>query len=301
MPASYTIGTGSSCANTTVIENYYEGIALNASNIVTLDATVTTLGTWSITTNTVNGYSFSGSGIFATTGTVQVTLDGTGTPITAQTDNFTATANGSGGACTYSVTVITLEVYNPATGRTWMDRNLGASQVATSSTDAAAYGDLYQWGRATEGHEDRSSGFTFYNATTPVPGASHLWNGLFIGEDNSPNDWLTPQDSTLWQGQGGTNNPCPTGFRLPTEVEWEAERQSWVSNDAAGAFDSPLKLTVGGLRSFGSGSIQSTGSLGYYWSSSVSNTGTRRLYISSGASFSTSYRAMGFSVRCIKD
>ena len=27
-------------------------------------------------------------------------------------------------------------VYNPTTGKTWMDRNIGASQVATSSTDA---------------------------------------------------------------------------------------------------------------------------------------------------------------------
>lgn len=34
-----------------------------------------------------------------------------------------------------------------ATGRVWMDRNLGASSVATSSNDAEAYGDLYQWGR----------------------------------------------------------------------------------------------------------------------------------------------------------
>jgi len=29
------------------------------------------------------------------------------------------------------------------TGKTWMDRNLGATQQATSSTDAAAYGDMY--------------------------------------------------------------------------------------------------------------------------------------------------------------
>jgi hypothetical protein len=29
-------------------------------------------------------------------------------------------------------------------GRIWMDRNLGATQVATSPTDEKAYGDLYQ-------------------------------------------------------------------------------------------------------------------------------------------------------------
>jgi hypothetical protein len=38
------------------------------------------------------------------------------------------------------------------TGRVWLDRNLGATQVATSFDDSAAYGDLYQWGRAKDGH-----------------------------------------------------------------------------------------------------------------------------------------------------
>ena len=46
------------------------------------------------------------------------------------------------------------------TGQVWMDRNLGASRVATSSTDSAAYGDLYQWGRGTDGHEKRTSSTT---------------------------------------------------------------------------------------------------------------------------------------------
>tara|TARA_B110000090_G_scaffold89704_1_gene101755 strand:- start:8070 stop:8588 length:519 start_codon:yes stop_codon:yes gene_type:complete len=39
------------------------------------------------------------------------------------------------------------------TGQVWMDRNLGATQVATSSTDHLAYGNLYQWGRALDGHQ----------------------------------------------------------------------------------------------------------------------------------------------------
>ncbi|MCC5924135.1 MAG: hypothetical protein JJT77_10135 [Crocinitomicaceae bacterium] len=49
------------------------------------------------------------------------------------------------------------EVISPGTGKVWMDRNLGASQAATSSTDAAAYGDLYQWGRRSDGHQCRTS------------------------------------------------------------------------------------------------------------------------------------------------
>ena len=51
-------------------------------------------------------------------------------------------------------------VTNPTTGDILIDRNLGASQVATSSTDADAYGDLYQWGRGTDGHQIRTSGTT---------------------------------------------------------------------------------------------------------------------------------------------
>ncbi|MDZ7738239.1 MAG: hypothetical protein U5K32_04030 [Bacteroidales bacterium] len=38
-----------------------------------------------------------------------------------------------------------------------MDRNLGASQVATASDDENGYGDLYQWGRSADGHESRTS------------------------------------------------------------------------------------------------------------------------------------------------
>jgi len=33
-----------------------------------------------------------------------------------------------------------------------MDRNLGASQVAKSPTDPLSFGDLFQWGRGTDGH-----------------------------------------------------------------------------------------------------------------------------------------------------
>ena len=50
-----------------------------------------------------------------------------------------------GGGLTAGVTLAAGEILSP-TGKIWMDKNLGATQVATSSTDAASYGDLYQWG-----------------------------------------------------------------------------------------------------------------------------------------------------------
>ncbi|MCP4596812.1 FISUMP domain-containing protein, partial [Neptuniibacter sp.] len=123
-------------------------------------------------------------------------------------------------------------------GKTWMDRNLGASQVATSSTDVAAYGDLYQWGRVTDGHEKRTSSTTSTLSSSDTPG-----HGYFITSNSSPYDWRSPKNDMLWQGVNGINNPCPGGYRLPTKAEWEDEIGDWISPDAAGAFASPLKLT----------------------------------------------------------
>lgn len=197
-----------------------------------------------------------------------------------------------------------VEVTNPETGQTWMDRNLGASRAATSSTDSEAYGDLYQWGRAADGHQIRTSGTTATKATTAVPNDGNSWDGLFITEGYSPYYWLTPQDDNLWQGVSGPNNPCPSGYRLPTEAEWEAERVSWSSNNAAGAFASPLKLPVAGGRStYNVGLLYNWGSRGYYWASStVGGTFSRYLnFNSSNAYMGSYYRGEGYSVRCLKD
>jgi len=190
-----------------------------------------------------------------------------------------------------------VDVTNPTTGKTWMDRNLGASQVATSSTDAAAYGDLYQWGRGADGHQCRDSGTTTTLSSTDQPG-----HGDFITNSSSPYDWRNPKNDNLWQGVNGVNNPCPSGYRLPTEAELVAERESWSSNNSAGAFASPLKLPVAGYRDDSNASLDNAGSNGYYWSSTVSSTNSRRLgFRSSGADMGPYYRAYGFSVRCLKD
>ena len=115
-----------------------------------------------------------------------------------------------------------VDVTNPTTGATWMDRNLGASQAATSSTDAAAFGDLYQWGRNEDGHEIRTSTATSTVSSSETPGHAN-----FIINGNSPNDWHTPQNNNLWQGTSGINNPCPNGYRLPTSSEFNNDIPPW--------------------------------------------------------------------------
>ena len=185
-------------------------------------------------------------------------------------------------------------VYNPITERTWMDRNLGATQVATSFDDANAFGDLYQWGRNTDGHQVRTSTTTSVLSATNSPNHSD-----FI---LASSDWLTVSDDNLWQGVNGINNPCPQGFRLPTESECEEERLSWTTNDAAGAFASPLKLTIGGARSRMSGAIGNVGTFVGYRTSTLNGTQSRLFGISLTTSLMADRdRADGNCVRCIQD
>ena len=213
--------------------------------------------------------------------------------------NWTEVALGAG---TIAPTPPVGEVSNPTTGRIWMDKNLGAIQIATASNDPDAYGDLYQWGRAAEGHESRTSGTTSTTATTAVPNDGNSWDGLFITSSSVPFPWLTPEDNTLWQGVSGTNNPCPSGYRLPTTTELNDERLSWSSSNAAGAFASPLKLSANGYRIFTGGLGSNTGVSGYYWGSTTSTNKAVILYFGAGnSSTPDAYRSYGHAVRCIKD
>ena len=175
-------------------------------------------------------------------------------------------------------------VYNENTGKTWLAANLGATAFPTSMTHTAAYGSLYQWGRLTDGHENPSSegvGSTNGN-DQPNNGGKFInltyWTGNF----------------GLWQGVSGTNNPCPSGFRLPTQQEFQNEISSLYV----------LNLTYGGRRYPNGASRQYSGDRGFYWTSSVAN-GERpvSLNIRNGVttSIGNDFNGVGMSVRCIKD
>jgi uncharacterized protein (TIGR02145 family) len=190
-----------------------------------------------------------------------------------------------------------------ATGRVWMDRNLGAARIATSMTDEQAYGNLYQWGRLTDGHEKRNSPTTTTLSPTDIPG-----HGNFIVNNSESYDWRTSPNNNLWQGENGINNPCPSGFRLPTESELQAEVDSWTTTDAAGAFSSVLKIPAAGYRNFEDGSLVYEGTSGVYWTSTIDESQTdghnipSLFFNNSGyAGMSSFGHVLGGSVRCIKD
>ena len=269
--------------------------------------TVTSTGVTGLTATLAAGTFANGAG--SLTYTISGTPSASGTAsfalnIGGQSCNLNLMVYNAGGSgtyppnsvfCTGTPTVI-VDVTNPATGRIWMDRNLGATQAATSSTDANAYGDLYQWGRRSDGHQCRTSATTTVLSSTDQPA-----NGSFIIAPGTPQDWRSPQNDNLWQGVNGVNNPCPSGYRLPTEAELETERLSWSINNAQGAFASLLKLPMASGRNYSNGSLYSLGS-GFYWSSTVSGDDSHYLYFhSSNADMNSGFRALGASVRCLKD
>ena len=271
------------------------------SNIIATTTTTTTTTTAVSSTTTTTTVS-------PTTTTKTVSPITTTTTIVQCEDSVTFTYKGN--LVTYGAV--------KSQGRCWLDRNLGASRVATAHNDSLAYGDLFQWGRLDDGHQERDSEITFELSGSDKPGHSN-----FIIVDSKPYNWRDSQNDNLWQGVSGINNPCPLGWRIPTETEWDFERASWSEQNAGGAFISSLKLTAAGRRTFSSDSLyqspQGVSSEGAYWSSTVSGVYASSLYFDlfaalfsdvsnsyvgfggNAAIFDENYRALGSSIRCIKD
>jgi len=178
------------------------------------------------------------------------------------------------------------------TGRKWMDRNLGASQVADGLYDSDAYGDLYQWGREADGHETRNSSTTTTLSNSDSPGHDD-----FITTSASPYDWRSPQNRNLWQGDG-VNNPCPHGYRLPTQAEWQEEMATWSAQTGTGGINSALKLPQAGRRNnMGSSWL----GWAHYWTSTTTTTDAKYLYLESNeGEINIIDRVYAGSVRCIK-
>jgi uncharacterized protein (TIGR02145 family) len=200
--------------------------------------------------------------------------------------------------CASGATVV-VDVTNPITGKVWMDRNLGASRVATSLSDTASYGSMYQWGRRSDGHQCRNS-----PTTTTISGVDQPPHGYFILTASELDDWRNPQNDNLWQGVNGINNPCPAGYRIPTVAEWEAEQSTWggISNNT-NAFNSVLKFPSGGNRyPVRGGEIGEAGLWGGMWASNVNGgQSMTTTFNDRGFAMVSHPRSWGRAVRCIKN
>ncbi|HET6996702.1 MAG TPA: hypothetical protein VFI06_17030 [Chitinophagaceae bacterium] len=198
-------------------------------------------------------------------------------------------------------------------GKIWLQQNLGSPQVAIHEMDQASYGDYFQWGRWDDGHQRPNS--------STITGGSSLLNPSHISSGN-PNFIKGTTASTQWWATGGlasdtwsgttitsTNgkDPCAalgTGWRLPTEAEWQ---NISIQEDLFGtiaAFQSNLKLPSAGYRLSYDGSVYQNGDIGYYWTRTAANNSNARVLFFDNvynAGVTNSERGHGFNCRCIKD
>jgi uncharacterized protein (TIGR02145 family) len=181
-------------------------------------------------------------------------------------------------------------ITSSVTGRKWLDRNMGAQKAADSIRDYKAYGDLFQWGRAADGHQltnwtqslgdgGYAGGVPVNSSTTNVLSTTDVpVDNLFITASALPRDWRNPQNITLWNPAGGyVNNPCPSGWHVPTFQEWEDEHleADFVEDKEMGEITNELRLTAAGKgrRNTGPLYFSSTGYELFYWTSELSDVG----------------------------
>jgi uncharacterized protein (TIGR02145 family) len=126
--------------------------------------------------------------------------------------------------------------------RYWLDRNLGASQVAKSLNDTLAYGDLFQWGRKADGHQFYSTQAVL-DEQIPQKELSLYTN--FFTSITGFKSWASQWCDGTRQMETSTN-VCPDGWHVPSAIEWITAMEYW--DDLMDAFNSSLKIPASYVR-----------------------------------------------------
>jgi hypothetical protein len=104
--ATYTLGGDPGLCNTFKLNgNYIAGFNMTSDNTAEVSVNVTSPGSYSIKTDTLDGLSFSKSGTFTTTGIQKVTLQASGSGTVPQGLLFTT--HGGTSSCAFPLTVLT--------------------------------------------------------------------------------------------------------------------------------------------------------------------------------------------------
>ena len=147
-----------------------------------------------------------------------------------------------------------------------------------------SYGSYYQWGRND----------TWFTITT----------------ESSPYDWQQA-NGNAWGDTTDTNVarqwPCAVGYHIPTQTEWmRAIEYSWWKYNT---LVNTLKLSSAWWRGYDNAEYYWQGWSGFYWSSSPDLKLPKSYYMNiytwnwsiTGDFKNSSFRAVGYSVRCVKN
>ena len=174
----------------------------------------------------------------------------------------------------------------------WADRNVGAAGAFTAT--AHEYSPFYQWNK------------------------NKAWAAT-----GSINNFPNGDNSSTWTVNP---NPCPTGWRLPTQAEFSALNiattgRTWANanakgNTVAGVFagtnHTSCSLAAGGsmsgciflpacgYRTTPDGVLDQQGSGGYYWSSDIINSSSAGTFANGSIPTTARAKQEGLSVRCVQ-
>lgn len=318
--------------NTVVVGGSYMVLQpLTALNTVTLNVTANVPGGYYISTDLVDGFSFSGSGTFTTTGPQTITLTGSGTPVAPGTYTFTVYYGNS--STTYTITVLaSMNIPCPGlatvtyAGKTyntlqigaqcWLKENLNVGTRISVSQDQTnnsviekycyndvesncdIYGGLYQWAEMVQ----------YLNGASNTASWSPTPSGNVTGI--CPPGWHVPTDAeycTMTQlldaGVNCTSNGA-SGTTAGGKMK-ETGTTHWTTPNTGATNESGFTGLPAGYRTTAKCNFTGLGLEAYLWSATEhsSTTGYERELTSSSAAVYRGYptKVSGFSVRCVKD
>jgi uncharacterized protein (TIGR02145 family) len=198
----------------------------------------------------------------------------------------------------------------------FMCHNLGGIDIISPSQliTYEHHGDWYRFGAknpslVNTGTNNGSQGWTTESSATPPYYAQETgYSGSGIW------DW----PDALAGHETVIGNPCPAGWRLPTDPEWTAvitasynpqanvSAATWSSGETVFSnlkkLGDDLMLPAAGLRDNSGGSLGARGGYGYYWSSTGYSSiyGRYMAFYSGSPTVNYTNRSYGFSVRCVQ-
>jgi len=216
-----------------------------------------------------------------------VDTEGVVTAHSAGNATITATTEDGGhtAAATVTVTDTPLNQFDVGVvinGIRWATRNVDMPGTFAQNPESA--GRFFQWGT--------------------LGGVTHDWasTGTVTG-------WNTPNNREAWTS---ANDPCPPDWRVPTQTELTNLRDqpnTWTTRNGVngrlfGTAPYQIFLPAAGRRNhINNGALLDVGTNGTYWSSEeVMTEFAFSLWVSSANSLiNWSWRASGFSVRCVAE
>jgi hypothetical protein len=189
---------------------------------------------------------------------------------------------GSVAPVTKTVTYGTVTNIPGAVSKCWITQNLGADHQAVAIDDATEPSAGWYW------QFNRMQGYK-HDGTTRTPGTA--WISI-IDEDS---DWLA------------ANDPCTiefgNGWRIPSQSEWVIVNDVGGWNNWNGPWNSALKMHAGGYLVYNDGSLIKRGVGGAFWSNlqGVNTTAWYERYDNSQCGYAGNLKALGNSLRCIRD